>query len=88
MMFKLLVKNLIFFIFFQSSNAIELNKKNIGILCNCNPKTSDYIYLANKNITAIDSATFEFSDPKRLDLSSNQIKVVNPATFNSSSIQY
>ena len=62
------------------SQIINLTSDNLEIVCNCNPMLM--VYLQNKNISSIDSKTFN-SLPTILSLllNFNQITTIHPDTF-------
>lgn len=80
MLFKII---LIFFLTFECLVSIELNRDNLGQLCQCQFEIVDAINISNKNISSINANTFQnLSNLKSLRLDNNELSQINTLPFN------
>ena len=62
---------------------ITLSKTNLAVTCKCDPTIKAVIRIRNKDIGAIDPATFKRLNSLRvLDLKKNKLTKIDPSTFN------
>ena len=93
-MFKLILNiyvSILLFNNYQKTKAqIHLNRDNLNELCNCNSFVSRKIILSNKNISTIDTLTFNgLYSLQVLLLQSNQLTKIDEFTFKElSSLRY
>jgi len=73
-----------------AQTQVELTEANLEQVCKCTPFQSTFIYLSEKDITTIDSSTFNgLNSLQTLYLSRNKLTKIDQSTFNGlNSLQY